>query len=183
MSTGLHAKLATGLTVAESEERFTRTESVARLSRQGWAAYEAEREALLLIFFSFVTGVRCSNQTERYCMRGRVFCFFFSKVSVSFFIFLRCCCAVLCFLFLTYSNHIKKEYSTLPEVCTYVRYVSERMWRPSCSYVASELFFPRAWLRDSWHYQVASLQLQSSETIFNHGPLSASHNLMDFFPS
>ena len=26
--------------------------------------------------------------------------------------------------------------------------------------MASEMFFPEAWRRDSWHYQVASLQLQ-----------------------
>ena len=53
MSTGLHARRATGLTVAESEESFIRTESVARWSREGQAAYETEREALLFIFFSF----------------------------------------------------------------------------------------------------------------------------------
>ena len=35
----------------ESEEIFTRTESVARWSPEGRAAYEAEREALLFIFF------------------------------------------------------------------------------------------------------------------------------------
>ena len=52
MSTGLHARRATGLTVAESEESFhTRTESVAKWSREGRAAYGAEREALLFIFF------------------------------------------------------------------------------------------------------------------------------------
>ena len=39
--------------VAESEESFTRTESVARWLREGWAAYEAEREALLFIVFLF----------------------------------------------------------------------------------------------------------------------------------
>ena len=53
MSTGLHARRATGLTVAESEKSFTQTESVARWSREGRAAYEAEREALLFIFFVF----------------------------------------------------------------------------------------------------------------------------------
>ena len=54
VSTGLHARRATGLTVAESEESFTRTESVARWSRDGRAAYEAEREALLYVFLSFL---------------------------------------------------------------------------------------------------------------------------------
>jgi len=47
VSTGLHARRATGLTVEEREGSFTRTESVARWSREGRAAYEAEREALL----------------------------------------------------------------------------------------------------------------------------------------
>ena len=54
MSTGLHVRRATGLTVEESEESFTRTESVARWSREGQAAYVAEREALSSVrFFSF----------------------------------------------------------------------------------------------------------------------------------
>ena len=37
--------------MAESEESFTWTESLARWSREGRAAHEAEREALLFIFF------------------------------------------------------------------------------------------------------------------------------------
>ena len=53
MSTGLHARQATGLTVAESEASFTRTESVARWSLEGRAAYEAEREALPFDNFIF----------------------------------------------------------------------------------------------------------------------------------
>ena len=53
MSIGLHARRATGLTVAESEESFTRTESVARWSGEGRAAYKAEREAPLFIFTFF----------------------------------------------------------------------------------------------------------------------------------
>ena len=51
VSTGLHGGRATGLTVTEREEIFTRTESVARWSREGRATYEAEREALLFDFF------------------------------------------------------------------------------------------------------------------------------------
>ena len=39
--------------MAGSEESFTRTESAARWSREGRAAYEAEREALLLLDFFF----------------------------------------------------------------------------------------------------------------------------------
>ena len=50
MSTGLNVRRATGLTVAQSEESFNRTESVAGWSRDG-RAYEAEREALLFDFF------------------------------------------------------------------------------------------------------------------------------------
>ena len=50
----LLARRATGLTVAEREESFTRTESVAKLSREGRAAYEAEREPLLLDFFIYL---------------------------------------------------------------------------------------------------------------------------------
>ena len=53
VSTGLHVRRATGLTVAEREESFTRTESVARWSREGRAVHEAEREALLFVFFLF----------------------------------------------------------------------------------------------------------------------------------
>ena len=54
VSTGLPARRATGLTVAESEGNLTRTESVARWSREGQATYEAEKEALLFIFFLFL---------------------------------------------------------------------------------------------------------------------------------
>ena len=50
MSTGFHAWRATGLTVAEREESFTRTESVVRWSRDGRAAYEAKKDALLFVF-------------------------------------------------------------------------------------------------------------------------------------
>ena len=41
VSTELQAMRSTGLTVAEREESFTRTESVAKWSREGWAAYKA----------------------------------------------------------------------------------------------------------------------------------------------
>ena len=37
--------------MAEREESFTRTKSVARWSREGQAAYEAERALLLFFFF------------------------------------------------------------------------------------------------------------------------------------
>ena len=99
MSTGFHARRATGLTVAEGAESCTRAEWVARWSREGRAEDEAQRKALLLdfLFFIFVrTGARCSNQAENMYMRGDGdFPFFLLKFSVSFRIFLRCCCAVL----------------------------------------------------------------------------------------
>ena len=102
MRTGLHVRRATGQTVAEMEESFTRTESVARWSREGREAYEAERDAPMFDFFLsfFLTGVRCSNQAGNYYTRGDRF-FLFPKLSVSFSLFLLCCCAVLCILFST----------------------------------------------------------------------------------
>ena len=52
-------KRATGLTVAEREESFTWTESVARWWREGRAAYEAERALLLDYFlFFYLTGCK-----------------------------------------------------------------------------------------------------------------------------
>ena len=72
MSTGLHARRAMGLTVAEREESLTRTEPVATWSREGWAAYEADREALLFVHF-FLTGARCSNEAQHTYVRGRGF--------------------------------------------------------------------------------------------------------------
>ena len=50
MSIGLRAGRATGLTVAESEESFTRIESMASWSRDGRAAYEAGRSSAVRFF-------------------------------------------------------------------------------------------------------------------------------------
>ena len=50
MSTGLHARRATGLTGAEREENFTRTQSVARFSGEGGAAYKAEKSSAARFF-------------------------------------------------------------------------------------------------------------------------------------
>ena len=99
MSTGLHA---TGLTVAESEESFTRTESVARWLRKGRAAYEAERESLL---FGFLHFDRCKVfQSGRKVLDERGQGFFFLSEIVGFIsLFFRCCCAMLCFLIHTAS--------------------------------------------------------------------------------
>ena len=87
MITGLYARRATGLTVAEREDNFTRTESVARWSREGRATYEAKRKALLFVFFYFLTGARCSKWAEKYYMkRGRGF-FFLSEIFDFIFVF------------------------------------------------------------------------------------------------
>ena len=78
MSTGLHARRATGLTVAKWEESFTRTESVVRWSRDGRAAYEAKRDALLFVLFVLdrrrVQGVPVRRKLL--LERGQVFFFF-----------------------------------------------------------------------------------------------------------
>ena len=98
MSTGLHARRATGLTVAEREEIFTRTESVARWWRVGRAAYERLREALLFDFL-FLTGARCSNEARNNYIRGDGdFLFLFQNFVFIFIVFavLLCRSFVLC---------------------------------------------------------------------------------------
>ena len=164
MSTGLNARRATGLTVAESKESFTRTESVARWSREGRAVYEAEREALLYVFFVVVDWCKVFQSDRKLFHEGTGF-FFFPTFSVSFPLLLRCCCAVLlCRAVLSFSmskeekavrrtavhtRMSKRKRITLPRVCTYVRHVSERRGprtsgnRPrSEGHRASELFSP-----------------------------------------
>ena len=123
MSTGLHAGQATGVTVTQRDQSFNRTESVTRWSREGRAAPEAEREALLFIFFLFysLTGARCSRGRHLLHERGHGF-FLFPIFWVSFC----CCCAMLCFVVTRYISYsISKEenqYRTyLGYVCTYVR--------------------------------------------------------------
>ena len=70
MSPGLHARRATGLTVAEREETFNWTESLVRGSRGGRAAFEAERALLFCFVFSLLAGARRSNQARNRHMRG-----------------------------------------------------------------------------------------------------------------
>ena len=107
MSTGLHAARATGLTVAEREESFTRTESEARWSREGRAAYVAEREALLFDFFSFDRCKVFQSGRKLLLETGRGF-FFLSEIfgfmSIVFAVLL--CRAVLS---LSYIQHIKRR--------------------------------------------------------------------------
>ena len=136
---------------------------MAKSSREGRVAYEAETEALLYDVFIFSTGARCSNQTENDFMRGRGF-FLCPIFSVSFPLFLRCCCAVLGFLFraAVHTASIPKEEKDYPTSGMHVGRRTPSI-RPRCeSFVASELFSPVAWRQDSWHYQVASLQLLSN---------------------
>ena len=96
--------------MAESKEIFTQTESVARWSREGRVAYEADREALPYHFFYFLTGARCSNQAENNFMRGRGFCFLPTFFGVIFIVFAALLCrAVLSLAYSsTNSKHIKR---------------------------------------------------------------------------
>ena len=105
MSTGLHARRTTGLTVAEWEESFTRTESVARWPRERLAAYEAVREALMFVFF-FLTGARCSNETINNNVRSDGDCFILFMFSFSFGLHLYCGALPFCAFYLV---HIKKS--------------------------------------------------------------------------
>ena len=108
MSPRLHARLATGLTVAEREASFTRTDSVVRWSREGRAAYEAETEKLWSSTFFFLTGASCSNQAENNHMRGDGDYFLNSDLFGSIFIVFA---ALLCraVLSLSYVQHIKRS--------------------------------------------------------------------------
>ena len=107
VSTGLNARRATGLTVAESKESFTRTESVARWSREGRVAYEAEREALLYDFLLFD---RCKVfQSDRKLFHEGTGILFSSQ----FFRFhLHCFCGapVPCCAFSFVQQYIQQEY-------------------------------------------------------------------------
>ena len=115
MSTGLHARRATGLTVAEREEIFTRTESVARWWREGRAAYERLREALLFDFL-FLTGARCSNEARNNYIGGDGdFLFLFQIFQIFVFIFI-VFAVLLCRAVLALFVHIKIR----KNVCTYV---------------------------------------------------------------
>ena len=106
MSTGLHARRATGLTVAGREEIFTRTESVARWWREGRAAYERLREAILLDFL-FLTGARCSNEARNNSIRGDGdFLFLFQIFQIFVFIFI-VFAVLLCRAVLALFVHIK----------------------------------------------------------------------------
>ena len=140
VSTGFNAWRATGLTtVPESDESFTRTESVARWSRDWRASYEAERIALPSDFF--YTGEGCSNQPEIYYRGTRIF--FFPNFSVSFtlIVFAVLLCRAVLSLFSCIQHILSKEEKKYPTWGMYVRTVTardaKRMWRPSVRAVSS----------------------------------------------
>ena len=130
VSTGLHVMGPTRLTVAEREESFTRTESVARWSREGRAVYEAEREALLFDFFLFFAswpGVSCSNRAENNYTRWDGDFFHSEKIGFIFIVFAVLLC--LCFLFRTCeyrrrAYQVPKEENKYPPWGMYVRTAS-----------------------------------------------------------
>ena len=140
------------LTVAENDESFSRTESVARWSGEGRAAYETEREALLFNFL-FFRPVQGSQSGEKMLHEGTGILFFLSyKIGLIFIVFaVLLCRAVLSLSYIQQAYQNKKRIA-LPEVCKHVRHVSERGGR-NCprreQYVVSELFFPVSWRRDS----------------------------------
>ena len=91
MSAGLHARPATALAGAESEGSFTRTESALSRSRQGRAAYEAERRSAVPIRRDFLVVYR-----RKVFQSGGVFSPHFSFPRYSLF----CCGAtVRCCIF------------------------------------------------------------------------------------
>ena len=125
LSTGLHARRATGLTVAEREEKPCPDRIDSEVVEAGRAAYETGRGcvARLFLFLTF-------QSRRKYYMRGYgdfVFpsrnvrfhfrCSFIyittkgtlavSSTDRSILTFLPCCCVVLCLLFRTCSIYIK----------------------------------------------------------------------------
>ena len=72
-------------------------------------------------------------------------------------------------------THRNKEISTLPGVCTNVRHVSKRMWRPSCFFLKHGCGTLGNINSPVCNYNYQKLY------IFNQGPPTASHNLMHFF--
>ena len=85
MSIVFHARRATGLIGAEREESLTRTESVARWSREGRAAYEAERRSAVRFLFSPAQGIPTRRKIENNYIRGDGDHVFFLKFLFSFF--------------------------------------------------------------------------------------------------
>ena len=137
--------------MAESEKSFTWTKSVARWSREGRAAYEA-----VLFNSFFFSGARGANQAEKNVYEGGGnFVYSFRNFGL-IFIVLRCCCAMLFFLFRTYCSYCKeKRYSTWG---MYVRTACEP------AYVTSELFIRGARVVFSWNMAAGLLALSSRAT-------------------
>ena len=131
--------------------------------------------------------------------------FFFPFFSVSFSLFLLCCCAVLCFLFhqeekavcrsALHTASMSKEQNDYPTSGMYVRTAYERAWR--ATYVrqppAKRIWRPSCFLLKRGGGTIGILKSpvcnyyctidhgKNYHGIFNHGPLSALHNNLVYF--
>ena len=136
--------------------------------------------------FLFLTGCKVFQSGRKLLHeRGRAFVFlseFFGSIFIVFAVLLLCRAVLSLSCIPVRTRTISKEQNKypIPGVCTYVRHPRRE------PYVASEQFSPEAWRPDSWHYQVASLQLLCTiinklySNVFNDGPFSASHFLFSF---
>ena len=135
------------------------------MATRGAGGVRGRERSSAVHFFSFLTGAMCSNQAEKYYMRGGGFFFLSNFFGFIYFVFAVLLWRAVISLSYIQQAHQNKKMITLPGVRTYVRHVSERSGRNRPrreAYMASELFFPEAWRWDPWHYQVAScLQLES----------------------
>ena len=131
MSTGLNARRATRLTVAKGEESFTRTESMTRWSREGRAAYEAEKEALLFDFFCLFYLCKVFQSGRKFVHHETEICFFSNMlfcISVVFAVLL--CRAVLSLSYIQQAYQ-KKKMIALPGICICVFVTLNRYFYPS----------------------------------------------------
>ena len=132
VSTGLHVRRATGITVTERDGSFTGTESAVRWSRDRRGAYGAERKRSSAVQF-FVFDLCKVFQSGRKLLhkRGRGnFSFPRSSVSFSLFNFVVLLCPTVCAFSFVHTTYIsKKEISTLvPGVRTYVRHAAFKVF-------------------------------------------------------
>ena len=113
-STGLNVRRATGLTVAESKENFTPTESVARGSREGRVAYEAETEALLYVFFKIYIYIYIFDRCKVFQSDRKLFHegtgILFSSQFFRFHLHCFCGAPVPCCAFSFVQQYIQQEY-------------------------------------------------------------------------
>ena len=106
--------------------------------------------------------------------------FFFPKFRFHFHFFCGAA-AVPCCAFSPVHTAVtrNKKISTLRTLGMYVRTACERIARVA-KRMCLPTFSPEAWRRDSWHIKSPVCNYNHKKTIFNHGPLSVSHNLMCF---